>query len=35
VSTVEELLGDVVTTLTPEEAERLSEELQKGEGVYG
>jgi len=35
VPTVEELLGDVVVEITPEEAERLSEEVQREEGVYG
>ena len=35
VPTVEELLGDVVVEITAEEAERLSEEVQREEGVYG
>jgi len=33
--TIEELIRETVLELTPEEAERFSEQAQKEEGVYG
>ena len=33
--TVEELIKDEIVDLTPEEAEKISEEVQKEKGIYG
>jgi AbrB family looped-hinge helix DNA binding protein len=35
VPTVEEVISNPVVKLTPAEAEKLSEEVQKEEGIYG
>ena len=35
IPSIEDLIKEVVVELTPEEAEELSEEAQKEEGVYG
>ena len=35
IPSVEDIIKEVVVELTPEEAEELSEEAQKEEGIYG
>ena len=35
IPSIEDLVKEIVMELTPEEAERLSEEAQREEGVYG